>query len=59
MTKPYGVIVNGDLTAYGHENQQDDYNRLYKLPLIASGYQVFSGLGNHDYENNTTATGRS
>lgn len=43
-----GVVVNGDLTAFGHGWQMDKYKELFgklKLPF-------FPGLGNHDYENN-------
>jgi cytolysin (calcineurin-like family phosphatase) len=45
----YGVIINGDLTAFGHKDEYDAY--LYFYESILKGV-VFPGLGNHDYENN-------
>ncbi|NRD75250.1 metallophosphoesterase [Shewanella sp. VB17] len=49
-----GVIVNGDLTAFGHHDglgssdelgAYEDFNHRFNTP-------VYSGLGNHDYANN-------
>lgn len=42
------VIVNGDLTAYGHGWQRSVMETLY--PIL--GDNVFLGIGNHDYDNN-------
>jgi cytolysin (calcineurin-like family phosphatase) len=44
-----GLIINGDLTAYGHPWQIDMYTKYYEslLPL-----HVWPGLGNHDYGRN-------
>ncbi|WP_342310488.1 metallophosphoesterase [Burkholderia pyrrocinia] len=43
------VLVNGDLTAFGHWSElQTYYNEL--LPRLKP--RVFIGLGNHDYGNN-------
>ena len=44
-----GMIANGDLTAFGHDWQLDEYRHL-----LADNLQVpkFLGLGNHDYSNN-------
>ncbi len=47
-----GVIINGDLTAYGHSNEFDEFKRIYsklKKPM-------YLGLGNHDYANNVDDT---
>lgn len=43
-----GVIVNGDVTAFGHGWQWDYMHRQ----LGALKPPVFMGLGNHDYQNN-------
>lgn len=43
-----GVLINGDLTAFGHDWQMDKYKELLgelRLPY-------YPGLGNHDYANN-------
>lgn len=56
ISRPVGVVINGDLTAYFHPDQVDLFEELYnnkqslKLPL-------FLGLGNHDDANNNPATG--
>lgn len=44
-----GVIVNGDLTAFGHTAQLDGYKKYFKKRINMS---VYPGLGNHDYANN-------
>ncbi|HMQ31885.1 MAG TPA: PKD domain-containing protein [Chloroflexaceae bacterium] len=55
VAAPAGLIMNGDLTNYGHKSEWEAYDALYGgLP-----YQRYEGLGNHDYENNTTAHGGS
>lgn len=43
-----GVIINGDLTAFGHEAQLEKYKEL----IGALEPKVYPGLGNHDYSNN-------
>lgn len=43
-----GVIVNGDVTAYGHDWQ---WNYMHRQ-LGRLKPPVFLGLGNHDYQNN-------
>ncbi len=43
-----GLIMNGDLTAYGHSRELDKFKSIYagiKVPM-------YLGLGNHDYANN-------
>lgn len=42
------VVINGDLTAYGHGWQRDTFKRLVQI----LGSDVYLGLGNHDYQNN-------
>ncbi|SCW61334.1 Cytolysin, a secreted calcineurin-like phosphatase [Paenibacillus tianmuensis] len=44
----HGVLINGDLTAFGHDWQMEKYKELLgKLEL-----PYYPGLGNHDYANN-------
>ena len=47
------VIINGDLTAYGHGWQRSKMDEL----LGILGENVHLGLGNHDYENNISRQG--
>jgi len=51
VTKPSGLIINGDLTAYFHAHQFFTFGGLYYIGLLAH-YQIYPGLGNHDYKNN-------
>lgn len=44
-----GVVINGDLTAFGHGWQLDAYYELYHRNLQMN---IFPGLGNHDVGNN-------
>ena len=43
------VIVNGDLTAFGHGSELSEYKNLLAQNLHLPSYL---GLGNHDYANN-------
>lgn len=43
------VMINGDMTAFGHGNQRSTVNALLEKKL---GKDYDYGLGNHDYENN-------
>ena len=43
-----GVLINGDLTAFGHDWQFDEYKNL--VSILNSKY--YPALGNHDYSNN-------
>lgn len=48
-----GIIVNGDLTAFGHGNElqaYEDFINQFSLP-------IYPGLGNHDYANNVDNCG--
>lgn len=47
-----GVIINGDLTAYGHQSQFDKFREYW----YKNSWKVWPGLGNHDYENNVNDT---
>lgn len=42
------IMINGDITAFGHAWQWDKMNSL--MPLL--NRQYYMGLGNHDIENN-------
>lgn len=44
--KQRGVIINGDLTAYGHPWQRASYFKIW------GNLTRYEGLGNHDYSNN-------
>ncbi|WP_281648980.1 metallophosphoesterase [Parendozoicomonas sp. Alg238-R29] len=44
-----GSIINGDLTAFGHDWQFDKYRQFYEKDLKINNYP---GLGNHDISNN-------
>lgn len=43
-----GMILNGDITAYGHDWQLDKYKDIWKNLSVP----IYAGLGNHDYANN-------
>ncbi|WP_153801074.1 RICIN domain-containing protein [Foetidibacter luteolus] len=47
-----GIILNGDLTAYGHSPEFDKYTSIYK----GANATIYAGLGNHDYANNIDDT---
>jgi cytolysin (calcineurin-like family phosphatase) len=47
-----GVLINGDLTAFGHDWQYDKYKELVSTLLP----KYYPGLGNHDYSNNVDDT---
>ncbi|KAI6177707.1 hypothetical protein M3Y97_00937500 [Aphelenchoides bicaudatus] len=46
--KPKALILNGDLTNFGHKYQLD----LFKTEWLTMPFPIIAGLGNHDYENN-------
>jgi PKD repeat protein len=48
LVEPSGVIVNGDLTSFWHKSEAE----LYKDTYSDLRYQLYPGLGNHDYGNN-------
>jgi cytolysin (calcineurin-like family phosphatase) len=43
-----GIVINGDLTAFGHKEQLNQFEAYY----YGSGLRIFPGFGNHDYQNN-------
>ena len=47
-----GILMNGDMTAYGHSNELDKYKSFYE----GLGPRIYVGLGNHDYANNVDDT---
>jgi hypothetical protein len=49
VTRPSAAIMNGDLTAYWHPAQADEYKQVYPGLLQ---FPYYPGLGNHDYANN-------
>ncbi|CAD5218168.1 unnamed protein product [Bursaphelenchus okinawaensis] len=46
--KPSGLILNGDLTNFGHSHQLN----LFKTEWLTMPFPIYAGLGNHDYQNN-------
>ena len=56
FTSPVAVIMNGDLTEYGRWDTWDAYEKIYKDNI---NVQIYNGLGNHDYENNSPNAGDS
>ncbi len=51
VTRPTGVIMNGDLTSYFHKAELESYLSLWADPNSIK-VPVWPGLGNHDYANN-------
>lgn len=47
-----GLIMNGDLTAYGHPNEFSKFKSIYNKIQVP----MYTGLGNHDYANNIDDT---
>jgi cytolysin (calcineurin-like family phosphatase) len=43
-----GMILNGDVTAYGHGKELEGYKSIWKNLSVP----IYIGLGNHDYANN-------
>jgi hypothetical protein len=50
LITPSGVIINGDLTGFWQQADADLYKSYY--PASSFKYQLYPGLGNHDYSNN-------
>lgn len=46
---PFGII-NGDLTEYGRRSQRESYRTFFSPQALT--FNVYVGLGNHDYQNN-------
>lgn len=46
------LIINGDMSDYGHGNERDAFRKVIKKMGVANGPLMLPGLGNHDYANN-------
>lgn len=47
------LIINGDMTEFGHGNERKGFrSQIIKAPSGTAGPLFLPGLGNHDYENN-------
>uniref|UniRef100_A0A915HZB0 Calcineurin-like phosphoesterase domain-containing protein n=1 Tax=Romanomermis culicivorax TaxID=13658 RepID=A0A915HZB0_ROMCU len=46
------VIINGDLTAFGHHDELATFETLLEEARLKLGIPFYMGLGNHDYANN-------
>ncbi|PXF42689.1 hypothetical protein BWQ96_07575 [Gracilariopsis chorda] len=62
ISRPVGVIINGDLTQYFHPREFDLFERYYVLHSNSPHkdvlrYDLYLGLGNHDYANNVADCG--
>jgi hypothetical protein len=51
ISTPSGLIINGDLTAYFHGSEFGTFSWMYYFGFLGI-YQIYPGLGNHDYKNN-------
>ncbi len=51
-----GIVVNGDVTAFGWAGEWSEIKRIYREGVLAD-YPVYTGLGNHDYANNVDDCG--
>jgi cytolysin (calcineurin-like family phosphatase) len=49
--KVKGIIINGDLTEYGHASELETYKEIWSKEKLGSAL-IYPGLGNHDYVNN-------
>jgi len=49
--KVNGIIINGDLTEYGHSGELSTYKEIWSKEKLGSK-PIYPGLGNHDYVNN-------
>lgn len=50
-----GLIINGDLTAFGHEDQRKRFENFYNIKDFKN--MIYPALGNHDYQNNINDCG--
>jgi hypothetical protein len=51
IPKPFGVVINGDLTSYGSQDGNLDTFKNFYHKKLDSQYVLFPGLGNHDLSN--------
>lgn len=48
-----GLVINGDLTAFGHANELSRFRELWTdNQQLRTLMPIYPGLGNHDYQNN-------
>lgn len=47
-----GLIINGDLTEFGHNDELTRLKTLWTSTKFDNVIKVYPGLGNHDYANN-------
>lgn len=63
MSKNYYVplVINGDMTEYGHGDERRDTRNLFRQQLAGGvgGPLMLPGLGNHDYSNNVDDCGNN
>jgi len=52
--KVSGILINGDLTAFGHDWQLEKYKD--QIATIDPSLFLYPALGNHDYQNNVDDT---
>ena len=53
-----GLIINGDLTSFGHEKERKYFHQKYTIHNPKSDdLVIYPGLGNHDYQNNINDCG--
>ena len=50
-----GLIINGDLTAFGHEDERKRFQKFYNIKDFKT--MIYPALGNHDYQNNINDCG--
>jgi hypothetical protein len=51
IPKPFGVVINGDLTDYGSQDGHLETFKNFYHKKLDSHYVLFPGLGNHDLRN--------
>lgn len=50
-----GLIINGDLTAFGHPEEREKFQKFYNIKDYKT--MIYPALGNHDYQNNVNDCG--
>lgn len=60
--EPYHVpvVINGDITEYGHGSERGAVQKMFrKMAAGVGGPLMLPGLGNHDYDNNVDDCGNN
>lgn len=53
-----GLIINGDLTSFGHDYEREFFHNNYTIHNPKKDdLLIYPGLGNHDYQNNVNDCG--